>query len=102
MRTLLKNIAVFYRHDCCWPYSLSFYLVLVIFGMDFRGAATPYHWVSFFSYGTLLAYYLYILYLYFRKDITIMEKKNPGFFIKFLSAKAVLWGVLLALLCAQG
>ncbi|MBU9888397.1 MAG: hypothetical protein KTQ49_00825 [Candidatus Omnitrophica bacterium] len=100
MRTLLRKIAVFYRDDCCWPYALSFYLVLIIFAMDFGGVPTPYHGASVFSFGILLAYYLYNLRLYFRKDIRIMEKKDPVFFIGFLSSKIALWGLALVLLGA--
>jgi hypothetical protein len=95
MRSLIKNIYVFYRYDCCWPYSASFFLALIIFWLDFFVEKTRCHWASPVVYGVILAYFLRIVQLYSQDRI---EKKNLKFFMVFLSFKTVLWGILLALL----
>lgn len=95
MRTLLENICAFYRRDCCWPYAVSFFLVLIIYLLDFRFANTPFHLASLAAYVIILAYYLYNLRRYFT---TGLNTKNDPFFIRYLSLKIILWGLLLAYL----
>jgi len=97
MRSLIKNIRMFYRHDCCWPYAASFFLTLIIYWDDFFVANTHAPWASLAAYGILLAYFLYIIRLYLQKKI---EKKNTPFFIGFLSFKVMVWGIVLGLLFA--
>jgi hypothetical protein len=58
---------------------------------------TPHHWASPVAYGIILAYFLYIVYLYSRGKI---EKRNTKFFMAFLSYKVMIWGFLLGLLYA--
>ncbi len=96
MRSLLKNIYTFYRHDCCWPYAAAFFFALIVFWQDFFVAHTRYHWASLVAYGIIFAYYLDILRLYLQNG---MEKKNLRFFMAFLSFKIITWGILLVLLC---
>jgi len=91
----LKKLFNFYRNDCCWPYALSFYLLLIIYWLDFITPGKTYHLSSYFSYAVVLAYYFYIVYRYFKKKIT---DKNE-FFIKFLSLKIIIWGILLMSFC---
>jgi len=95
MRSLLKNIYTFYRYDCCWPYSASFYFALIVFWQDFFVVGTRYHWASLVAYGIIFVYYLDILRVHSQHEF---EKKNPEFFIGFLSFKMITWGALLALL----
>ncbi|MFH1208058.1 MAG: hypothetical protein V1673_00685 [Candidatus Omnitrophota bacterium] len=95
MRSLLKNIYTFYRYDCCWPYAASFFLALIVFWQDFFVVSTRYRWASLVAYGIILAYYLYIIHLYFQGKT---EKRNLKFFVGFLSFQTVIWGVVLALL----
>jgi len=97
MRLFIKNVVVFYRHDCCWPYAASFFLALIIFWLDFFMADTHRHWASPIAYGIILAYFLYIIHHYVQGRI---KKTNTKFFIAFLSCKVILWGFLLFLLCA--
>ncbi|MDD5156377.1 MAG: hypothetical protein PHF11_07870 [Candidatus Omnitrophica bacterium] len=91
----IRDIYGFYRHDCCWPYAASFFLVLVIYWLDFFVAGLPYHWASLSAYGTLLVYYLYSARLYSQGRI---RAKNTHFFMGFLSFKIILWGALLVFL----
>lgn len=97
MRSFIKDAGVFYGHDCCWPYSASFYLALIIYWLDFFVVNAGCHWASLAAYGIILAYFLHIIRCYFRGPI---EKKNAKFFMAFLSAKVILWGFLLFLLYA--
>lgn len=95
MRALIKNIDVFYKQDCCWPYAVSFYLTLLIYGLDFFRAGARCHWASPVAYGILLAYFLYNLHLYFRGKI---KATNAPFALSFLSFKIAVWGLVLCLL----
>ncbi|MFH1799699.1 MAG: hypothetical protein ABH891_02465 [Candidatus Omnitrophota bacterium] len=95
---MIKNIYVFYKHDCCWPYAVSFYITLVIYGFDFFGAGTRFHWASPVAYGVLLAYFLYNVHLYFQGKI---QAKNPQFALAFLSFKVTVLGSVLFLLYAM-
>ena len=97
MLSLIKNIRTFYRDDCCWPYAVSFFLTLIIYGFDFFVVDTSCHWASPVAYGILLTYFLYIIHLYFQNKI---RKKAPTFFIAFLSFKVTVWGLVLFLLYA--
>jgi len=90
-----KKIYRFYRYECCWPYAVSFFFVLVIYWLDFVVAKKSDHWGSYLAYAIIFTYYLYILYRYFRGKISI---DNPKFFIGFLTFKIIVWGVILALL----
>lgn len=95
MVALLKNIYQFYRYDCCWPYSVSFFLVLIIYWLDFFIVNISNHWVSMVSYGVIFAYYLYNVFLSAKGRIKAGDKI---FFIVFLSSKIIIWGFMLALL----
>ena len=98
MPSIIKNIVVFYRYDCCWPYAASFFLALIIYWLDFFVTDTRRHWASLVAYGIIFAYFLHIARLYFQNKI---EKKNTKFFAVFLSSKVALWGFVLALLYAM-
>jgi len=91
----IKNIYEFYRFDCCWPYAASFFLVLIIYWLDFFITDTRYHWPSAVAYGIILGYYLYNLHRYFHGKI---KAGNVKFFVALLSSKIILWGLILALL----
>jgi hypothetical protein len=95
VRLLIKNIYEFYRYRCCWPYSLSFFLVLGIFWLDFFVVRTRYHWTSLFAYGIIAAYYLRVASLCFNAKI---RDKISGFSFLFLSFKIILWGLILTVL----
>jgi len=95
MRSLIKSIDQFYRHDCCWPYAVSFYLTLIIYWFDFFVANSSRHWASPVAYGILLAYFLYIIHLFL---LNKLENKNRTFFVGFLSFKVIVWGSVLLLL----
>lgn len=97
IQSFIKNIYEFYRHDCCWPYAISFFLVLSIYWLDFYIVNTRYHWPSFVAYGVIFVYYLYNIYLYFQGKIKT-NAKNPKFFMVFLSSKVIIWGFILTLL----
>ena len=95
MRTLIKDVGVFYKQDCCWPYALSFYLTLLIYYLDFFATGTRCHWASPVAYGILLAYFLYNLRLYSQGKI---QAVNAPFAFSFLSFKIAVWGLVLCLL----
>ncbi len=95
MHSFPRNVRTFYTRDCCWPYAASFFLALIVFGLDFSDRHSHFHWASFTAFGIILSYYLYILRLYFRKKLT---KENLRFFIKFLSVKVLVLGAVLLLL----
>ena len=95
MQSFIKNIYKFYRYDCCWPYTVSFFLALSIYWLNFFIVNTRYHWPSLVTYGIILVYYLYNVYLYFQGKIKTM---NAKFFIAFLSSKVIIWGFVLTLL----
>jgi hypothetical protein len=96
-RYLIKDIFVFYRHDCCWPYAVSFYLTLIIYYLDFFTVATDRHWASPVAYGVLFVYFLYNLRRYFQGRI---QAKNAQFLRSFLSFKITVLGLVLCLLYA--
>jgi len=93
LQKLSKNIYRFYRYDCCWPYSVSFYLVLVIFWCEAIWIQNPSKWASISSYAILLFYYLYNRKL--AKQNRIKDKRNLTFFLSFLGFKIFLWGIFL-------
>ena len=82
----------FYRHECCWPYALSFPLVLVIYAIDFFGHEDPLRWPSIASYSIIAGYYLRNVRLY-KNEALVSD--DPGFFISLLTFKIVLWGVIM-------
>lgn len=92
MALFFRKIYDFYRRECCWPYALSFFLVLVIYWLDFSVERNQTPWASFISYAVIFSYYIYNLYFYVKSKIFT---KAGGFFIGFLSAKILLWGLLL-------
>ncbi|MCX5701554.1 MAG: hypothetical protein NTW64_01030 [Candidatus Omnitrophica bacterium] len=95
-KSLFNKIYNFYRYDCCWPYAVSFLLVLVIYRIDFIDVNRIYHWESIFSYGIIFSYYLYNLHLYYQKKIVSSDTR---FFIRFLTFKIFIWGFILILFC---
>lgn len=94
---LIKKLAIdiykFYRYDCCWPYSISFYLVLYLYWLESVVIQNPSKWASILSYGIIFLYYIYILKKH--KVGAITEKRNLSFFISFLTTKIIVWGALL-------
>lgn len=94
-QTLARKIWRFYARDCCWPYSLSFYLVLLIFFLDFVLSSQPQVKPSLAAYGIITAYYLQNI-RYYRNKVLVSE--DPQFFIRFLTCKILLWGCILSLL----
>ncbi|HBA60123.1 MAG TPA: hypothetical protein DCZ92_04780 [Elusimicrobia bacterium] len=98
-RKFFRNVYWFYRFDCCWPYALSFFLVLVIYWLDFFFARTPYRLASLTAYLIILAYYLYNLRCFFT---TGLNTRDDAFFIKYLSSKIIIWGLLLLSLYISG
>lgn len=94
-KPLFHKIYNFYRRDCCWPYAISFLLVLMIYRFDFIEPKKSCHWESIFSFGILFSYYIYNLRLYFRGKIAASD---PQFLIGLLSIKIFAWGLILVLL----
>lgn len=90
--TTLRKIYRFYRHECCFPYAISFLLVLFIYAIDFYGSDQPLFWPSIASYLVLAGYYIQNI-RYYRKNVLIQD--DPQLFILVLTVKIVLWGVLL-------
>ncbi len=95
IRLFFRNIYQFYRYDCCWPYAVSFLLLLVIYWLDFFIVKTRYHYASLTGYGIILAYYLYNVVLYHKGKIKV---KGLKFSIRFLSFKIIIWGLVLIFL----
>lgn len=93
IKRLAKNLYVFYRYDCCWPYAVSFYLVLFVYWREAVVVRDPSKWASILSYAILLFYYLYLQ----KKNKTGMlkEKRNVSFFMSFLTFQIIVWGLLL-------
>lgn len=92
MRAIAGKIRAFYLRDCCWPYSLSFYLALAVYALDFGPADQPGHYPSLAAWAILAAYWLRNLYLYSRGRLATGD---PVFFIRFLTLKIAAWGLLL-------
>jgi hypothetical protein len=98
MLLLFNKIYRFYRYECCWPYSLSFVLVLVIYWLDFIVERNAVPLASYLSYTVIFSYYIYNLYRYAKGK---MNPKVDIFFIKFLSAKISILGLLLLYLSSR-
>lgn len=92
-KTLAGNIWRFYARECCWPYGLSFYLVLLIFFLDFVLSPQPQIVPSMAAYGIVTAYYFQNI-RYYRNKVLVSE--DPHFFIRFLTCKIIVWGCILA------
>lgn len=90
--TIAKKLCRFYRHQCCFPYSLSFVFVLIIYAIDFCAYEAPLIWPSVGAYAIIAAYYLLNLTYYVRKSLVF---EDPGFFISVLTVKIFLWGLVL-------
>jgi hypothetical protein len=45
-KEILKMTLRFYRHECCFPYTLSFLLVLLIYAIDFHTLEKAMLWPS--------------------------------------------------------
>lgn len=88
-----KKLSRFYRDECCFPYSLSFLLVLVIYSLDFYVSKKPLLWPSILSYSVITAYY--ILNVIYYKGKKLISHDDPKFFISILTCKIFLWGILL-------
>ena len=91
-KEILKMTWRFYRHECCFPYTLSFLLVLLIYITDFHILEKTMLWPSIISYGIITGYYVQILSYYRRK---VLFSDNPKFFILILGFKILLWGIIL-------
>ena len=90
--TALKKIYRFYRHECCFPYTIAFFLVLFIYAIDFGVYDKPRLWPSVVSYFILAGYYIKNT-GYYRKNV--LGSDDPKFFILMLTFKIILWGLLL-------
>jgi len=91
--TLPNRIYKFYRHECCFPYSIAFLLVLLIYAIDFFFSDPPMLWPSIVSYLIIAGYYIQNIRYYKRNWI---NSDDPEFFILLLTVKIVLWGLLLS------
>ena len=91
---ILKKTYRFYRHECCFPYSISFLLVLLIYSMDFYILEKTKIWPSLISYIIVTGYYVKI-FSYYRRGILSTLSHDPKFIISILSIKVFLWGILL-------
>ncbi len=78
MRELLEKIYYFYRDDCCWPYVVSFPLVLLIYWLERQAVADGFPWASTGAYAVLFAYWGYNFYLY---NTTRFEAKDGPFLL---------------------
>ncbi len=87
-----KKLYRFYFHECCFPYSLSFLFVLLIYAIDFFAYENPVIWPSVGAYAIITAYYLLNLRYYVRKTLVF---EDPAFFISVLTVKISLWGMVL-------
>lgn len=97
--SIFRKLHRFYRHECCFPYSLSFLFVLLIYAIDFLASEDPLIWPSAGAYTIIAAYYLLNLRYYAKKRLVF---DDPGFFIFVLTVKIILWGlVLLGLLIVR-
>lgn len=92
---LVSKIYRFYRYECCFPYSISFLLVLFIYAIDFFISDKLMLWPSILSFLIIAAYYVLNLAKY-RKNR--LSSDDPKFFISLLTIKTVLWGCLLVAL----
>ena len=90
--TAVRKVYRFYRYECCFPYTLSFLLVLFIYAIDFYAAERPLIWPSGLSYLILVGYYIQNT-RYYKKNVLTSE--DPQFFLLLLTLKIVLWGALL-------
>jgi len=91
IKSLFVNLYNFYRYDCCWPYSVSFLLVLLIFAIENVYARSNIPWASYLSLIIISAYWLFNIKLYKKKAL---KTENPDFFIGWLSFKIILWSVI--------
>ncbi len=91
--TLPSRIYQFYRHECCFPYSISFLLVLLIYAIDFFVSDPPMLWPSIVSYLIIAGYYIQNTRYYKRNWI---NSDDPESFMLLLTIKIVLWGLLLS------
>ncbi|HLD29861.1 MAG TPA: hypothetical protein VJC03_05925 [bacterium] len=93
IKSVLKKVFVFYTKDCCWPYALSFYLVLLLYAEDFLLSERPMIWPSVLAYMILWGYYRYNRHMY---RINKIDAVDIIFFIRYLALKIYAWGILLA------
>jgi hypothetical protein len=90
--TTLRKIYRFYRYESCFPYTISFLLVLFIYVIDFGISNHPLLWPSIASYLILAGYYVQNI-RYYKKNV--LTSDDPRFFILMLTFKVGIWGVLL-------
>jgi hypothetical protein len=88
----VKKIYIFYRYECCFPYSISFLLVLLIYSLDFYTLEKAKVWPSLISYIILAGYYVYNVSCYRKR---ILPSHDPKFYMSILSIKVFLWSVFL-------
>lgn len=91
--TVLDKLYRFYRHECCYPYSVSFLLVLFIYAIDFFVSDPPMLWPSITAYLIIAGYYIQNIRFYKRNWL---NSDDPEFFMLLLTVKIVLWGFLLS------
>ena len=95
--SLWRRIIHFYAHECCWPYSLAFYVTLVIYGVERMYAQSAFPWGSVLAYGILAAYYIHNVIQYRPR---LSRGVDTASLLTFLTVKVAIWGALLVLLFA--
>ena len=95
--SIFKKLELFYTVDCCWPYSAAFFITLIIFYINLIYSNKTLLWPSITAYTVLFAYYLYNLFLFLKTPSVF---KYPKIFIEVLTAKIIIWGIILFLLSA--
>ncbi|HBL18779.1 MAG: hypothetical protein A2X36_17500 [Elusimicrobia bacterium GWA2_69_24] len=94
----MRKIRVFYGVDCCWPYALSFPLVLAIYWVESRPGYGGFPRASIAGYAILAAYWAYNVRLYLTDRLPAQDAR---FLIRWLSFKIVLWLVPLLYLLKE-
>jgi len=96
---IFSKLYRFYRYECCVPYSISFFLVLFIYAIDFFLSDKLLLWPSILSFLIIAAYYVLNLAKYWKNSLS---SDDPKFFIYLLTVKMALWGgLLVALIIAR-
>ena len=94
LNKLIRKLLVFYKEDCCWPYSLSFFLILIVYLLEFY-SDTNSSSASLIAYLVIFAYYLYNIHLYRHNKLDAVD---IVFFVKYLTFKIIVLSLLLILL----
>jgi hypothetical protein len=74
--TALRKIFRFYRYECCFPYTMSFFLVLFIYAIDFGVSDQALLWPSIISYLILAGYYVQNV-RYYKRNVLGSDDPEP-------------------------